>query len=161
MNKSAQEAVVASLDEIYSSLVKQAELLKEAFFETALALHQGKRGHVPIVIMIKQSSPNAVSIFWAKVTVTRATPSQPKKGFLLTTINKGPGHKYRVSAFEKIQNPLKGVVRAYENQLAEIREACTRNREIRRLMIPHVKKTSIIEATVKAFITDDYQATSE
>ena len=61
-SEAPKHPAVAELDRVYSSLVGRAEELRDSFFQTALSLHAGKPGHIPIVIRIRQSSPNAVTI---------------------------------------------------------------------------------------------------
>ena len=80
---------------------------------------------------------------------------------LTGTINKGQGSKYQVSSFSFVKEPLKNIVRAYEIQLAEIRETCSVIQRVRRQLVPAVKKAGVVDGSISAFITHDYPATSD
>jgi len=160
-SEAPKHPAVAELDRVYSSLVGRAEELRDSFFQTALSLHACKPGHIPIVIRIRQSSPNAVTIEWAKVILPRLKEGEAKKPRVIRTINKGQGSKYRVSSFSFVKEPLKNIVRAYEIQLAEIRATCSVIQRVRRQLVPAVKKAGVVDGSISAFITHDYPATSD
>lgn len=141
--KSASEIAIEGLDAIYSELINQAEALKHSFFLNALALHEGKPGHIPLVIRISDGSLNSKRIEWMKIILTIQKGERIK---IHQTINKGVGSRYRVGSFSFVKEPLKGIVRAYETQLGDIREACMVNRKIRRQLIPHTVKAAKIVA---------------
>ncbi|WP_137887539.1 conjugative transfer protein MobI(A/C) [Pseudomonas sp. 2FE] len=142
--KTTSQIAIESLDAIYSELIGQTEELRDAFFQTALSLHEGKPGHVPIAIRIRQTSPNAKTIEWIKIIMK--SKAKGKKENLYFSINKGVGSRYRVGSFSFVKEPLKEIVRSYEAQLADIREACSVNRRIRRQLVPHTVKVAKIAA---------------
>lgn len=61
----------------------------------------------------------------------------PGKPAVLRTLNKGMGTRYPAGTFSSAKEPLKGLCRAYESRLAQIREACQRNRALRRTALAH------------------------
>ncbi|WP_217191065.1 conjugative transfer protein MobI(A/C) [Pseudomonas shirazica] len=160
-SEAPKHPAVAELDRVYSCLVDRAEELRDSFFQAALSLHAGKPGHIPIVIRIRQSSPNAVTIEWAKVILPRFKEGEAKKPRVIRTINKGKGSKYPVSSFSFVKEPLKSMVRAYEIQLAEIRETCSGIQRVRRQLVPAVRKAGTVDSSIAAFITHDYPAAKD
>ena len=151
----ALHPVVTQLDATYAALIANADALKQAFFATARDLHKGKPGHIPIAIRLCQSSPNAVSIVWVKIILGKAEAGASEGTYLIQTINKGRGHKYPLGAFSFVKEPLKQIVRAYEVQLAEIREACSVNQKIRRQLIPHARRARLIDDAIGAFLAQN------
>ncbi|MCC9289575.1 conjugative transfer protein MobI(A/C) [Pseudomonas aeruginosa] len=162
---SASEApkhpAVPELDRVYTSLVGRAQELRDSFFQTAVSLHAGKPGNIPIVIRMRQSRPNAVSIEWAKVNLPRLKEGEAMKPRVIRTINNGQGSKYPVSSYSFVKEALKNIVRAYEILLAEIRVTCSVIQRVRRQLVPAVKKAGVVDGSISAFITHDYRATSD
>lgn len=146
-------AAVVELDRMYAGLVERAEGLREAFFKTALALHVDKPGHIPIGIGLKKSSPNAYEFNWVKIELLKGEAKGSQK---ITTLTKGRGFKYPVTRFNFVKGPLNEIVRGYELQLQEIREAASMLMKIRRLLVAATKRVE--SASLRASIIIDGQA---
>jgi len=124
------EQSVEFLDAAYQDIVEQAKRLAEQFFEQARQLlAENQRTHVPVVITIRQTSPNACSFYWARV----HPGLDDERGKIVTrTIPKGLGHKYPTGAFSFVKGQLNRLVRSYESRLAELRQLAAENRAMRR-----------------------------
>ncbi|GAB3381037.1 conjugative transfer protein MobI(A/C) [Azotobacter armeniacus] len=124
------EQSVEFLDAAYQDIVERAKRLAEQYFEQArLLLAEVQKTHVPVVITIRQTSPNACSFYWARVHPGLGD----EKGKIVTrTIPKGLGHKYPTGAFSFVKGRLNRLVRSYENRLAELRQLAAENRALRR-----------------------------
>lgn len=132
----ATENPVAALDLLYDQLRERAEMLRDNFFSSALALHEDKKGHIPVVIDVKRPSSNSFAVYWLRIFISKPN------GHSYRTINKGRGFKYDVGAFSFVKQPLKQLVRAYETELAKLREAASENRALRRTMLAHAGKVA-------------------
>lgn len=130
------ESPVAALDLLYEQLRERAETLRDQFFNSALALHEDKKGHIPVVIDVKRPSSNSFAVYWLRIFISHSN------GHSYRTINKGRGFKYDVGAFSFVKQPLKQLVRAYETELAKLREAASDNRALRRTMLAHAGKVA-------------------
>lgn len=141
---------IAEIDLMYAILIERAENLREAFFKTALALHAGKPGHVPIGISVKHTSPNAYQFNWVKIELLK---EKGKNGnHKITTLDKGRGSAYPLNRFNFVKGKLNPIVRGYELQLREIREAGTMLQKIRRSLIAATKRVESVEKRVSILI---------
>ena len=146
MNTEKNLDPVASLDALYDELVAQAHALKESYFQAALALCEGEKGHIPVAINVRTTSQNAVSIYWVKIIIPKSKAADGKR--TIRTINKGRGSKYEVGAFSFVKQPLKQLVRDYEDRLSKVRAACSENRKLRRSVEAHVREIERTKALV-------------
>ena len=137
MSKEPQ-AIVALLDQQYEQLLVDARRLVASYVDASMKLYK-KTGARSVVaaVSIKQTSPNAYSIYWCKL-----VPLQGQKNkFAPLTIPKGNGkHKYPASSFEFVKSPYRGLVLQVEDRLAEIRSIASENRQLRRTLVAYEKK---------------------
>lgn len=126
---------VAVVDRLYLQLRQQAEEMRDQFFQRALALQVDKKGHVPIGIAVLDPSENSFAAYWVRIFISA-------QGRSVRTINKGTGFKYPVGAFSFVKQPLKGLVRAYETELATLRQLASENRALRKSLQAHHGKVT-------------------
>ena len=142
MNESTK--IVALLDQQYEQLLVEARRLAANYVDASMKLYK-KTGVKSVVaaVSIKQTSPNAYSIYWCKL-----VPLQGQKNkFAPLTIAKGNGkHKYPASSFEFVEYPYRHLVLQVEEQLAEIRRVASENRQLRRTLVAYEKKLSRYQA---------------
>lgn len=136
----AGTSAIQAVDTMYAQLIERAETLAAEFFAQASAGEDGKARHVQLLITVKWETPNSAGIYWSK----RAGVAGAR--LPLITLPKGRGSKYPVGTFSSIREPIKGLCRAYETRLAEIREACFANRQLRRQLVLHEKKVAAVLA---------------
>lgn len=148
-----ESPALAEIDRLYAAVIEQAMELRDAFFEAALSVHEEKRGHVPLVIHIYKSSPNAWTIQWSRVTLTKPKAGSTKRERHLARIKKGPGHKYPASAFTFVKGPLQPLVKAYEAKLAQLRASASDLQKIRRQVVAVTRKVSAIQQEISALNT--------
>jgi len=143
MSKEPQ-AIVALLDQQYEQLLVDARRLVTSYVDASMKLYK-KTGVKSVVaaVSIKQTSPNAYSIYWCKL-----VPLQGQKNkFAPLTIPKGNGkHKYPASSFEFVKYPYRRLVLQVEERLAEIRSIASENRQLRRTLVAYEKKLSRYQA---------------
>lgn len=137
MSKEAQ-TIVTLLDQQYEQLLVDARYLAASYMDASMKIYK-KTGVKSVVaaVSIKQTSPNAYSIYWCKL-----VPLQGQKNkFAPLTIPKGNGkHKYPASSFEFVKSPYRGLVLQVEERLAEIRSIASENRQLRRTLVAYEKK---------------------
>ena len=137
MSKEPQ-AIVALLDQQYEQLLVDARRLVTSYVDASMKLYK-KTGARSVVaaVSIKQTSPNAYSIYWCKLVPLHGQ----KNKFAPLTIAKGNGkHKYPASSFEFVKYPYRGLVLQVEERLAEIRSIASENRQLRRTLVAYEKK---------------------
>lgn len=133
--KSTQhEELIKAMDNIYESLIEEAQRLAAAYFEEASVDPSGTKRHVVLLIQVRRLTDQSWCIHWAK---NVAAPGKPA---ILRTINKGNGPRYPVGTFSSVKEPLKALCRAYERRLTKIRAACFQNRALRRSLEAHVRQ---------------------
>lgn len=128
------EQLIKAMDDIYESLIEEAQQLAEAYFEEASVDPSGAKRHVVLLIQVRRITDQSWGIHWAK---NFAGPGKPA---ILRTINKGSGPRYPVGTFSCVKEPLKALCRAYERRLTKIREACFQNRALRRSLEAHARQ---------------------
>ena len=142
MNESKK--IVALLDQQYEQLLVEARRLAANYVDASMKLYK-KTGVKSVVaaVSIKQTSPNAYSIYWCKL-----VPLQGQKNkFAPLTIAKGNGkHKYPASSFEFVEYTYRRLVLQVESRLAEIRRIASENRQLRRTLVAYEKKLSRYQA---------------
>lgn len=139
MSKEPQ-AIVALLDQQYEQLLVDARRLVTSYVDASMKLYK-KTGARSVVaaVSIKQTSPNAYSIYWCKLVPLHGQ----KNKFAPLTIAKGNGkHKYPASSFEFVKYPYRRLVLQVEERLAEIRSIASENRQLRRTLVAYEKKLS-------------------
>ncbi|CAM3408252.1 hypothetical protein SAMN04490207_0093 [Pseudomonas gessardii] len=151
-SEAPKHPAVAEIDRMYAVLVERAEDLREAFFKTALDLHAGKPGHIPIGINVKQSSPNAYSFNWVKIELIKGDGKNGSQK--ITTLDKGRGSNYPLNGFNFVKGSLNPIVRGYELQLREIRVAGSMLQKIRRSLIAAATRVASVEQRV-AILAED------
>ena len=137
MSKEPQ-AIVALLDQQYEQLLVDARRLVTSYVDASMKLYK-KTGARSVVaaVSIKQTSPNAYSIYWCKLVPLHGQ----KNKFAPLTIAKGNGkHKYPASSFEFVKYPYRRLVLQVEERLAEIRSIASENRQLRRTLVAYEKK---------------------
>ena len=143
MSKDA-ETIVTLLDQHYEQLLADARCLAARYMDASMKIYK-KTGVKSVVaaVSIKQTSPNAYSIYWCKL-----VPLQGQKNkFAPLTIPKGNGkHKYPASSFEFVKSPYRLLVLQVEERLAEIRSIASENRQMRRTLVAYEKKLSRYQA---------------
>ncbi|MFC3607936.1 conjugative transfer protein MobI(A/C) [Stutzerimonas tarimensis] len=143
MSKDAK-TIVDLLDQQYEQVLIDARRLVERYVDSSMNLYK-KTGVKSVVaaVSIKQTSPNAYSIYWCKL-----VPLQGQKNkFAPLTIPKGNGkHKYPASSFEFVKSPYRLLVLQVEERLAEIRSIASENRQLRRTLVAYEKKLSRYQA---------------
>ena len=143
MSKEAQ-TIVTLLDQQYEQLLADARCLAASYMDASMKIYK-KTGVKTVVaaVSIKQTSPNAYSIYWC-----RLVPLQGQKNnFAPLTIPKGNGkHKYPASSFEFVKFPYRRLVLQVEERLAEIRSIASENRQLRRTLVAYEKKLSRYQA---------------
>ena len=138
MSKEPQ-AIVALLDQQYEQLLVDARRLVTSYVDASMKLYK-KTGARSVVaaVSIKQTSPNAYSIYWCKLVPLHGQ----KNKFAPLTIAKGNGkHKYPASSFEFVKYPYRRLVLQVEERLAEIRSIASENRQLRRTLVAYEKET--------------------
>ena len=143
MSKEPQ-AIVALLDQQYEQLLVDARRLVTSYVDASMKLYK-KTGARSVVaaVSIKQTSPNAYSIYWCKLVPLHGQ----KNKFAPLTIAKGNGkHKYPASSFEFVKYPYRRLVLQVEERLAEIRSIASENRQLRRTLVAYEKKLSRYQA---------------
>ncbi|QXH95738.1 hypothetical protein HU749_004945 [Pseudomonas ogarae] len=143
MSKDAQ-TIVTLLDQQYEQMLAGARRLVESYVDASMKLYK-KTGVKSVVaaVSIKQTSPNACSLYWCKL-----VPLQGQKNkFAPLTIAKGNGkHKYPASSFEFVKYPYRHLVLQVEGRLAEIRSIASENRQLRRTLVAYEKKLARYQA---------------
>ena len=143
MSKEPQ-AIVALLDQQYEQLLVDARRLVTSYVDASMKLYK-KTGARSVVaaVSIKQTSPNAYSIYWCKL-----VPLHGQKNKVAPlTIAKGNGkHKYPASSFEFVEYTYRRLVLQVESRLAEIRRIASENRQLRRTLVAYEKKLSRYQA---------------
>ena len=143
MSKEPQ-AIVALLDQQYEQLLVDARRLVTSYVDASMKLYK-KTGARSVVaaVSIKQTSPNAYSIYWCKLVPLHGQ----KNKFAPLTIAKDNGkHKYPASSFEFVKYPYRRLVLQVEERLAEIRSIASENRQLRRTLVAYEKKLSRYQA---------------
>ena len=143
MSKEPQ-AIVALLDQQYEQLLVDARRLVTSYVDASMKLYK-KTGARSVVaaVSIKQTSPNAYSIYWCKLVPLHGQ----KNKFAPLTIAKGNGkHKYPASSFEFVEYTYRRLVLQVESRLAEIRRIASENRQLRRTLVAYEKKLSRYQA---------------
>lgn len=132
------QTIVALLDQQYERVLVDARSLTNSYIHASISLYK-KTGVKSVVaaVSVKQTSPNAYSIYWCKL-----VPLQGKQNkFAPLTIAKGNGkYKYTPSSFEFVKYPYRYLVLQVEEQLAEIRKIASENRQLRRTLVAYEKK---------------------
>lgn len=145
MSKEAQ-TIVTLLDQQYEQLLADARYLATSYMDASMKIYK-KTGVKSVVaaVSIKQTSPNAYSIYWCKLVPLQGQQNK----FAPLTIPKGNGkHKYSASSFEFIKSPYRPLVLQVEERLAEIRSIASENRQLRRTLVAYEKKLSRYQALV-------------
>lgn len=139
MSKEVQ-TIVTILDQQYEEILVGIRSLTASYIHASMALYK-KTGIKSVVaaVSIKQTSPNAYSIYWCKL-----VPLQGKQNkFAPLTIAKGNGkYKYPASSFEFVKYPYRRLVLQVEEQLAEARKIASENRQLRRTLAAYERKLS-------------------
>ena len=138
------QTIVTLLDQQYEQLLVYARCLAASYVDASIKKYK-KTGVKSVVaaVSIKQTSPNAYSIYWCKL-----VPLQGQKNnFAPRTIAKGNGkHKYPASSFEFVEYTYRRLVLQVESRLAEIRRIASENRQLRRTLVAYEKKLSRYQA---------------
>lgn len=135
-----QQTIVARLDEQYEEVLAAARLLSQRYVEAAVNLFK-KRGIKSGIaaISIKQTSPNAYSIYWCKLVPIKGRQNK----FIPLTIAKGNGkYKYSPSSFQFVNDSYRHLILQVEDRLAEIRKIASENRQLRRTIVAYEHKLS-------------------
>lgn len=137
MSKETQ-TIVSILDQQYEEILAGARCLTESYIGASMEIYK-KTGIKSVVaaVSIKQTSPNAYSIYWCKLVPLQGTQNK----FAPLTIAKGNGkYKYPSSSFEFVKHPYRRLVLQVEEQLADIRKIASENRQLRRTLVAYEKK---------------------
>ena len=138
------QTIVTLLDQQYEQLLVDARCLAASYVDASIKKYK-KTGVKSVVaaVSIKQTSPNAYSIYWCKLVPLKGQ----KNKFAPLTIAKGNGkHKYPASSFEFVEYTYRLLVLQVESRLAEIRRIASENRQLRRTLVAYEKKLSRYQA---------------
>lgn len=139
MSKETQ-TIVSILDQQYEEILAGARCLTESYIGASMEIYK-KTGTKSVVaaVSIKQTSPNAYSIYWCKLVPMQGAQNK----FVPITIAKGNGkYKYPASSFEFVKYPYRRLVLQVEERLAEIRKIASENRQLRRTLVAYEKRLS-------------------
>ena len=139
MSKEVQ-TIVTILDQQYEEILAGARCLTESYIGASMEIYK-KTGTKSVVaaVSIKQTSPNAYSIYWCKLVPMQGAHN---KFVPLTIANGNSKYKYPASSFEFVKYPYRRLVLQVEERLAEIRKIASENRQLRRTLVAYEKRLS-------------------
>lgn len=141
-HESTVPGAIAELDAIYGRLMALATEMAERFNTEAKEMLIGKGlKHIPIIMQVKQTSPNASSIIWTRIVFKKGVLGAKNSNYLKAVSKGGRGEKYPNSAFDFLNKDMKHLVLRYEKEAAAIREVASENRTVRRQVQASLRKT--------------------
>lgn len=135
-----KQTIVTVLDQQYDELLEGARRLSQSYISASVGLYKktGIKSGIA-AISIKQTSPNAYSIYWCKLVPMKGSQNK----FVTLTIAKGNGkYKYSSSSFQFVEYTYRRLILQVEDQLAEIRKIASENRQLRRTIVAYENKLS-------------------
>ncbi|SIR01143.1 conjugative transfer protein MobI(A/C) [Aquipseudomonas alcaligenes] len=147
--QNALSGLITQIDAAYDQLTKQAEMLRDAFFNDAKQNLAEGRMHVPIVITVTKIRGTYTSISWARM-VAKKRNSNSKTMPFPRKISKGTGRgsksfSYPATCFTFLDPEMRHLVLQYEKVLTLVREEANRLLQLRKDTIQLIEMDALTE----------------